>query len=259
MPTDNKKYICVFCGSSDDAPYHHKKAAQELGQTIVNQGYGLVYGGGNVGLMKVLADSVKNAGGDVIGVIIPEVNTPKQGITILKEKTYPQRITKMMELSVGFIVLPGGIGTLYELVTVIHAQSINKNTPVKPFVLFNVGVDNFNFYDRLAGHFAQSEEDTFIKTLIAEMVYFTKPKETPEDAVRYIARFENPKANVLIHRKKPSEEKIALQNKPRPWLTSTTLLAGAGAFLIGLGIFTLKRFSKDGSFSGNSAAPKFIK
>ena len=246
------KSICVFCGSMILLE-NYTKAAKELGQAIVNQGYGLVYGGGNVGLMKILADSVKNAGGKVIGVVIPEVKTPdvdKQGITIIEKETYSQRIAKMMELSVGFVALPGGIGTLRELIEVIHNQSTNyQNTLLKPLVLLNID----RFYNRFAGQITLCEEDTFIKKHIANMVYFTESRETPEDAVRRIASFKSPKADFSIRQKKLGEEKIALQNKPRPWLTSTTLLAGAGALLVGAGVFALKKLSSKRTVSINNS------
>ena len=111
--------ICVFCGSSMGARPEYAEAARATGRLIAQRGLGLVYGGGEVGLMGVLANAAMAAGGEVIGVIPEalmrmEVSHPE--LTALHVvNTMHERKAMMADLSDAFIALPGGIGTLEEL------------------------------------------------------------------------------------------------------------------------------------------------
>jgi uncharacterized protein (TIGR00730 family) len=111
--------ICVFCGSSAGNNRVYADAARETGTTLARMGIGLVYGGGGVGLMGVLADAALNAGGRVIGVIprsLLEREIQHAGLSeLLVVSTMHERKTKMAELADGFIALPGGAGTLEEI------------------------------------------------------------------------------------------------------------------------------------------------
>lgn len=112
------KRICVFCGSSMGASPAFAEGARALGTALAEAGITLVYGGGGVGLMGVLADAVLEAGGEVIGVI-PRPLWARElghtGLTVLHVvDTMHQRKALMAELSDGFIALPGGAGTLEE-------------------------------------------------------------------------------------------------------------------------------------------------
>lgn len=110
--------ICVFCGSSLGSD-HYADAARETGRTLARRRIALVYGGGRVGLMGVLADAALNAGGRVIGVIpqsLLEREIQHTGLSELEVvSTMHERKTKMAELADGFIALPGGAGTLEEI------------------------------------------------------------------------------------------------------------------------------------------------
>ena len=115
--------ICVFCGSQSGADARYRQAAIELGGLLAQRGLGLVYGGGHVGLMGIIADAVMAAGGTVTGVI-PKPMTERE----LAHKTVTrlhvvssmhERKALMASLSDAFIALPGGYGTLEELFEVI--------------------------------------------------------------------------------------------------------------------------------------------
>lgn len=112
--------VCVFCGSAAGNRPAYAEAARELGREVARRGIGLVYGGGAVGLMGIAADAALAAGAEVIGVI-PYGLLKREvghggGVEMHIVDTMHQRKAKMAELSDGFIVLPGGFGTLEEAV-----------------------------------------------------------------------------------------------------------------------------------------------
>lgn len=111
--------ICVFCGSSMGAKPAYAETARAMGTLIAQRGLGLVYGGGEVGLMGVIANAALAAGGEVIGVIPEALMRMEVGHPRLTElhvvATMHERKAMMAELSDGFIAMPGGIGTLEEL------------------------------------------------------------------------------------------------------------------------------------------------
>jgi uncharacterized protein (TIGR00730 family) len=115
--------ICVFCGSSAGVDEVYAEAARALGRALVGRSIGLVYGGGRVGLMGEIADSVLDAGGEVIGVIpkaLVEREISHQGLTDLHiVGTMHERKALMNDLSDSFIALPGGNGTLEEFFEVL--------------------------------------------------------------------------------------------------------------------------------------------
>lgn len=111
--------MCVFCGSSYGAREEYRQAAVATGQALLANGLGLVYGGGHVGLMGVIAETVMKGGGEVIGVIprsLYDREIAYEGVTRLHvvEGMHPRK-AKMAELSNAFIALPGGFGTFEEL------------------------------------------------------------------------------------------------------------------------------------------------
>ncbi|MGD9794277.1 MAG: TIGR00730 family Rossman fold protein [Acidimicrobiia bacterium] len=111
--------VCVFCGSSHGSRLTFAQAADGLGRLLASEGIELVYGGGDVGLMGVIADAVMDAGGEVVGVIpesLVRAEVAHRGLTRLE--VVPDmhvRKARMAELSDGFIALPGGLGTFEEL------------------------------------------------------------------------------------------------------------------------------------------------
>lgn len=155
------KRLCVFCGSSHGADPAYAEAAKNLGGELARRGIALVYGGGNVGLMGVVADSVLAGGGEVIGVI-PEALMAKElghkGIKDLRVvKTMHERKAMMAELSDGFIAMPGGIGTFEEFFEIVTWAQLGFHS--KPCALLNVN----GFYDPLLRLVDHAIEERFIK------------------------------------------------------------------------------------------------
>src|SRR5262245_16864839 len=135
-----KGKICVFTGSRHGARVEYAEAAKELGRVLVERGYGLVYGGGNVGLMTVIADTRLDLKGHVTGVI-PDSLVGKEvshtGLTDLRVvNSMHERKALMAELSDGFIAMPGGIGTLEEFFEVLSWAQLGLHE--KPCALLNV-------------------------------------------------------------------------------------------------------------------------
>ena len=152
--------VCVFCGSSVGSRPIYSEAARRLGTVVAERGLRLVYGGGKVGLMGLLADAALAAGGEVVGVI-PKVLLEKEigheGLSDLRVVgSMHERKMLMAELSNGFVALPGGYGTLEEFLEVLSwAQlSIHK----KPCALLEVD----GFFDPLLGLFNRAVEDGFV-------------------------------------------------------------------------------------------------
>ena len=127
--------ICVFAGSNSGVRQEYREAARALGQELLARGLGLVYGGGSVGLMGVLADAVLAGGGEVIGIIprgLLRREVAHGGLTELHEvASMHERKALMSDLADGFIALPGGFGTFDELFEIITwAQLGLHNKPV---------------------------------------------------------------------------------------------------------------------------------
>jgi uncharacterized protein (TIGR00730 family) len=134
------KRICVFCGSSVGARPAYKQAAQQLGELMAERGIGVVFGGGCIGLMGVVADAALSKGGEVIGVI-PESLVRREighrGVTKLHVvETMHQRKALMADLSDAFIALPGGYGTLEEFCEAVTWSQLGIQQ--KPCGLLNI-------------------------------------------------------------------------------------------------------------------------
>jgi uncharacterized protein (TIGR00730 family) len=139
----------------------YRQAAEDLGREIVRRGWGLVYGGGSVGLMGVVADAVLAGGGEVVGVI-PEMLATKEllhtGATKMHiAPTMHARKALMEELADAFIALPGGYGTFEELLEIITWAQLGIHA--KPIGLLNAS----HFYDGLTRFFDHAIEEGFIK------------------------------------------------------------------------------------------------
>ena len=160
------KRICVFCGSNAGHDPRYRAEADLLGRLLAGRGIELVYGGGNVGLMGVIADACLGAGGTVIGVI-PEALIGKEvagrvvdhrGLTRLEVvDSMHTRKARMAELADGFIALPGGFGTFEEFCEVLTWGQLGFH--VKPMGLLNVN----GFYDPLLALFARAVAEGFLR------------------------------------------------------------------------------------------------
>jgi uncharacterized protein (TIGR00730 family) len=155
------KRIAVYCGSNQGVRPEYAAAAQELGTLLAREKIDLVYGGGRVGLMGVVADAVLKHGGHVIGVI-PEKLVLKEVVhetlpDLRVVKTMHERKALMAELADGFIALPGGYGTFEELFEVLAWSQLGWHQ--KPFGLFDVG----GFYRSLLEFLDHTQNEGFIR------------------------------------------------------------------------------------------------
>jgi len=160
--------ICVFCGSSLGNWPEYAKSAAELGRLIASQGLELVYGGGNVGLMGVVADAALAAGGKVIGVIPEALMQWELGHPALSElrvvASMHERKAMMADLADGFIALPGGIGTLEELFEIWTWAQLGLHS--KPLGI----LDSAGYYDHLHHFLDRMTTDGFVKSRHRDMV-----------------------------------------------------------------------------------------
>lgn len=155
------KYLCVFCGSSTGRPAIYAESARRFGMALAARGRGLVYGGGHIGLMGVIADAVLQAGGSVIGVIprsMVERELAHERLTELHVvETMHQRKALMAERADGFAALPGGFGTADELFEILTWRQLRLHD--KPIGLLNVA----GFFDPLLAWMDRTVEDGFLR------------------------------------------------------------------------------------------------
>ena len=155
------KRICVFCGSSPGSRPEYRHAAQEMAAELVRRNIGLVYGGGNVGLMGELADAVLKADGEVQGVI-PEHLLAREvghkGLTKLHVvRSMHERKALMADLSDAFVAMPGGFGTFEEFCEVVTWSQLGLHA--KPCGLLNT----VEYYSPLLRMFDHALEERFLK------------------------------------------------------------------------------------------------
>ena len=155
------KRVCIYCGSSPGSLPAYAGAARHCGTVLAERGLTVVYGGGNVGLMGILADAALAAGGEVIGVI-PRRMIARElahgGVSsLIPVNSMHQRKQKMADLADAFLALPGGIGTMEELFEAFAWLQLGIHR--KPVGLLNVE----GFYDRLIEFLAHMREHRFLK------------------------------------------------------------------------------------------------
>lgn len=160
--------ICVFCGSNAGANSLYRHGADELGRLLTERGHGLVYGGGSVGLMAVIADAVLAGGGEVVGVI-PEALATKElahpGVSEMRVvPSMHARKALMAELSDAFIALPGGFGTFEELFETITWAQLGIHS--KPIGVLNVA----GYFDALMRLIDDAITQEFVKPEHRELI-----------------------------------------------------------------------------------------
>ena len=179
------KSVCVFAGSSPGSRNSYQEVANNLGKEIVKNSYSMVFGGGNVGLMGVTADSVLNAGGKVIGVIterLHDVEVAHKGLTeLFIVETMHERKKKMAELSDSIISLPGGVGTWEEFFEALAWNQLGIHS--KPVILINTD----NYYSDLFEFVKKSVEEGFLPNSSLEDFYLA---EDEKEAVEIVRQFE---------------------------------------------------------------------
>ncbi|MFZ5946281.1 MAG: TIGR00730 family Rossman fold protein [Bacillota bacterium] len=178
------KYLCVYSSSSCIVDKKYFLAAKELGTQMAQKGFGLIFGGGMVGLMGETAKAVHSHGGQVVGVI-PEVLNQK-GIVydksdeLIVTTDLRERKSIMDNRAHGFIALPGGFGTLEELLEIITLKQLRYHN--KPIVILNTN----NFYDGLIEVFENIINQDFAKVESRDLYHVAK---NIENALDYIENY----------------------------------------------------------------------
>lgn len=179
------KRICVFCGSSFGAKPAYLEAAQALGKTLVKAEIDLIYGGGNVGLMGAIADTVLAGGGRAIGVIPQALMDKEVGHTGLSELhvvgSMHERKALMAELADAFIALPGGFGTFEEFCEVLTWAQLGFHQ--KPCGLLNAA----GYYDALLALFDQAVTEGFVR---AEHRAIVQEANDPKDLIDRLKQYQ---------------------------------------------------------------------
>lgn len=186
------KKICVFCSSSDVVENSFKEETKKLAQLFIKEGYTLVYGGARVGMMGIMAKTMIEQKGHVIGVI-PELihshNLAENSVNeLIVTEDMKSRKATMAEMSDAFIALPGGFGTLEELMEVITLKQLGYHK--KPIVIINTN----GFYDKLDELFEMFYSTNFAKSDYRKLYFFT---QSLEDAVEYLKTY---KADGLVNK-----------------------------------------------------------
>ena len=160
--------LCVYCGSSSGADEVFAEAAIELGTLLASANIGLVYGGATKGLMGAIADTVLEAGGRVTGVIpaaLRDKEIAHQGLTELHVvDSMHERKSLMAVLSDGFVAMPGGFGTVEELIEVLTWGQLQFHS--KPCGLLNVN----GYFDHLLRFFDNARDSGFLKSIHRDML-----------------------------------------------------------------------------------------
>jgi len=178
------KSVCVFCGSSFGARPAYKAAARRIGELLGQRKVTLVYGGGNVGLMGVVADAVMNAGGAVIGVIpqsLADKEVAHYEITkLFVVDSMHERKAKMAELSDAFVALPGGFGTFEEFCEIVTWSQLGFHQ--KPCGILNVD----GYFDALLSQFDHGVTEEFVRQEHREIVISS---DSPSELLDRLARY----------------------------------------------------------------------
>ncbi len=187
--------ICVYCGSSSGKRFEYIESARALAYELVKNEIGLVYGGASIGIMGEIADTVLAGGGEVIGVI-PQALVDKEvshsGLTELHVvESMHERKKIMVDISDGFIALPGGLGTIEELFEVLTWSQLGFHK--KPCALLNVE----GYYDNLSLFLSHAVEEQFIKHIHHEMLLVEK---NPEKLLRSMSAYQPPEVDKWIGR-----------------------------------------------------------
>lgn len=174
--------ICVYCGSSPGHDPIHVESAREMGRAILARGLGLVFGGGGVGLMGVVADTVLEGGGEVIGVIPRELLERELGHGDCTElhvvESMHERKLLMASLADGFVAMPGGIGTLEEIAEVLTWTQLGVHA--KPCGL----LDTKGYWHRLLQLFDDFVETGFLKPEFRALIQVAESSSKLLDALQ---------------------------------------------------------------------------
>ncbi len=197
------KSICIFLGANPGNDPKYAEAARNMGRELASRNITTVYGGSNMGLMGILAESAMEAGGEVIGVI-PESLVKKEvahnGLSKLHiAESMHERKALMAELSDGFIAMPGGIGTMDEIFEIFTWAQLGFHA--KPCGLLNVD----GYYDPLLGFLDNVVKEGFLKEMHREKLITAT---TPAEVIDAFADYEPPTGSKWV-------EKVAADSMKR--------------------------------------------
>ncbi|RMG16437.1 MAG: TIGR00730 family Rossman fold protein [Bacteroidetes bacterium] len=189
------KTICIFCGSNAGQKPAYSRMAQSMGQLLASKQIGLVYGGGKVGLMGILADAMLAAGGQVTGVIPDFLMAKEVGHTGISHmhvvQSMHQRKQLMADLSDAFIAMPGGIGTMEELFEVFTWGQLGLHP--KPLGLLNVA----GYYDALTNFLDHMVDEGFLKAKNKNMLYI---HQQPQALLEMMQAYQPPKVEKWLQK-----------------------------------------------------------
>ena len=184
--------LCVFCGSKTGDDPAFEAAARRFGELMVERGVRLVFGGGRIGLMGVVADAVLGGGGEAVGVIPKFLKDLEVGNNEVTEQivtaSMHERKNRMFELSDGFVVLPGGLGTLDETLEIVTWKQLRIHS--KPVVVVNT----LGYWTALRDLVQQIIDGGFAHPAVAEL--FTVV-DTPDDVFWALEAAPEPSEEVL--------------------------------------------------------------
>ncbi len=175
--------VCVFCGSATGTNPHYADSAGKLGALFAHSGISIIYGGGKIGLMGVLADAAIQAGGSVIGVIpdfLVQREVGHNGITRLEVvSSMHERKQRMAHLADAFVALPGGWGTLEELAETLTWRQLGISH--QPVVVLNL----FGFFDPLLEQMRKMSDEGFLNPAYRDVL---KIANSPEEVLDILSR-----------------------------------------------------------------------
>jgi uncharacterized protein (TIGR00730 family) len=187
------KRVCVYSGSNAGTRSEYADAAEQLARALVARGLDVVYGGADVGLMKVVADTTMAAGGRVIGIMPESLVAREIGHRDITElhvvASMHERKALMEELSDGFVALPGGFGTIEEIVEIATWSQLGMHA--KPFGLLNVAA----FYDGLVAFFDHAVTEGFLRPQHRAMLHVS---DDPEALLEAFAEWTPPPVHKWI-------------------------------------------------------------
>ncbi len=177
--------ICVYCSSSEHVDNHYFETTVELGETLAKHGHTLVYGGANVGLMRKLAETVHQNNGSIIGVMPKLLSEKGLAYPFCNQfiNTTDMRSRKeIMDLnSDAFIALPGGFGTLEEVLEILTLKQLGVTNKAVVFINTN------NYYDNLIKHFEHSINERFMKSVFNKFYFVAN---NAAEAINYIENYQ---------------------------------------------------------------------
>lgn len=179
------KHIAVFC-SANELEEKYTIPAREFAQLIAENGYHLVWGGSDSGLMKVIAEAVQAGGGKTVGISmeILRAKARKDATEMIIAKNLGERKATMLKRSDAIVVLVGGLGTLDELTEILELKKHKLHN--KPIVILNTE----NFYEGLKVQLQKMKDDGFLTRPLDELIYFA---DQPQEAIDYIYKIlQNP-------------------------------------------------------------------